>query len=257
MILLIDAGNSRLKWACVVGGVLQTGDALVRSGNVSDDVRGLSLAWAPLPKPERVLMASVLGTEFAAELSHCTMDAWSVPVESITAQRAAHGVTSAYAEPERLGVDRWLALVAARRVTGGAACVIDCGTAITVDAMREDGVHLGGVIMPGLGLMRRMLSQGTQASHLVAAEDESADESLPFATDTRAALLAGTLHAASGAIDRAVTSMVAAMGAQPRRLLTGGDASRLRPLLDQPEAYEWHPNLVFEGMMLYAMDENR
>jgi type III pantothenate kinase len=256
MILLVDAGNSRVKWACVVAGVLQTGDALVRSGNVTDDVRSLSLAWAPLPQPRRVVMASVLGPDFSGELSHCTMDAWSVPVESITAQRAAHGVTNAYAEPERLGVDRWLALLAARRLTGGAACVVDCGTAITVDAVGEDGAHLGGVIMPGLGLMRRMLSQGTQASHLAVADDEPVGDALPFATDTRTALLAGTLHAAAGAVDRAVDTMAAAMGGEPRRLITGGDAPHLRPLLGRSETYEWHPELVFEGMMLVATDED-
>ncbi|MDX9741338.1 MAG: type III pantothenate kinase [Gammaproteobacteria bacterium] len=256
MILLIDAGNSRLKWACMVAGALQPGEPLVRSGNASDDVRSLSLAWAPLPAPRRVLMASVLGPDFACELSHCTMDAWSVPVESITAQRTAHGITNAYAEPERLGVDRWLALLAARRTGSGAACVIDCGTAITVDALREDGTHLGGLIMPGLGLMRRMLTQGTRATHL-AADEESAGEALPFATDTRSAVFAGTLHAAAGAIDRAVAGMFAGMEGEPQRLITGGDAARLRPLLARPESYELHPELVFEGMMLFAMDEKR
>lgn len=256
MILLIDAGNSRLKWACVVAGALQPGEAVARSGDLEHDVRQLSLVWAPLPPPRRVLLASVLGPDFCGALSHCTMDAWSVPVESITPQRCAHGVINAYAEPERLGADRWLGLLGARRAATEASCVIDCGTAITVDALRADGTHVGGLIMPGLGSMRRALTEGAHALHHEDGDD-IAGAAPPFAADTRSALLAGTLCAAAGAIDRAVAGMLAELEGTPRRLITGGDASQLLPLLAEPNAYALQAELIFEGMMLFATDEDR
>src|SRR5690606_2659551 len=102
-----------------------------------------------------------------AALSASTMEAWSVPIEAVSARPEGFGVINAYAAPERLGADRWLALIAARRIEPGAVCVVDCGTAITIDVMHADGVHLGGLIMPGLGFTRRML---VEAAHGISIE---------------------------------------------------------------------------------------
>lgn len=254
MILLLDAGNSRLKWACLVGGMLQSGEALARTGSgPGDDVRALSLAWAPLPKPERVLVGSVLGREFVGALSTCTMEAWQVAVESVTPRREAHGLVNAYAEPTRLGVDRWLGLLGARSHGDGAACVVDCGTAITIDAMRADGTHLGGLILPGLGLMRRMLTAGTQGIRVDTDANGNGETLLPWADDTRPALLSGTLCAAVAGIDRAVDALRAPLGGAPRCYITGGDAERLLPLLEG--TYQHRPELVLEGLALIAERE--
>lgn len=249
MILLLDAGNTRLKWACLVGGVLQPGEALERGGDTGADVRALSLAWAPLPPPERILAANVLGQAFAAALSASTVEAWSVAVETITPQREAFGVINGYAEPERLGADRWLALIAAHRYVGGAACVVDCGTAITIDALGGDGAHLGGLILPGLGLMRRALTAGTQGIRVETGRPEQ-EVPLTSAADTRSALMAGTLCAAVAGIDRAVAGLRAPLGGDPVCLITGGDAGRLLPLLAGP--YVHRPELVLEGLALIA-----
>jgi type III pantothenate kinase len=251
MILLLDAGNSRMKWACLVGGLLQSGDALQRTGSgPRDDVRLLSLAWAPLPRPDRVLVGSVLGQDFVGALSTCTMEAWQVAVESVVPRREAHGLVNAYAEPERLGVDRWLALLAARADGEGPVCVVDCGTAITVDAMRADGTHLGGLIMPGLELMRRTLVSDTQRIR-VDVDTDGADETLlPWADDTRPAVLSGTLCAVVAGIDRAVAGLREPLGGEPRCYITGGDAERIRPLLEG--TYLHRPELVLEGLALLA-----
>ena len=249
MILLLDAGNTRLKWACLVGGAVQRGEALPRSGDAGADVRALALAWAPLPPPERILVASVLDREFIAALSSSTMEAWSVAVEAVTPRREAFGVTNGYEEPERLGVDRWLALLAARRRVEGAVCVVDCGTAITIDALRGDGAHLGGLILPGLGLMRRAMTAAAQG---LGAADGIPDEETPLshARSTRPALMAGTLCAAVAGIDRAVAGLRGPLGGEPVRLITGGDAERLLPLL--AGSYTYRPDLVLEGLALIA-----
>lgn len=253
MILLLDAGNTRLKWACLIGGVLQAGEALTRTGDTAEDVRALSLAWAPLPAPARIVAVSVLGHDFICALSARTMEAWSVPAEDIPARREACGVINGYAVPERLGADRWVALIAARQVTGGAACVVDCGTAITMDALRADGTHLGGLIMPGLGLMRRALVTGTQGVR-VEGDDPNADETMmPYADDTRAALHGGTLCATVAGIDRTVATLRASLGPGLRCLVTGGDAPRLLPLLAGP--CEHRPELVLEGLAALAGGE--
>jgi type III pantothenate kinase len=253
MILLVDAGNSRIKWACLVGGTLQAGEPLQRSGDAEDDVHALSLAWAPLPPPRRVLLCSVLRPAFLAALSAYAQARWAVAVEAATSQRTAHGVVNAYAEPQRLGVDRWLALLAARSIVPGAACVVDCGTAITVDGLRADGVHVGGLILPGLALMRRMLRAGTEG---IAADDADEDAGAPpaSAADTRSAVLGGTLCMAIGGIDRAVAGMRGAVGGEANCLIGGGDAERLLPWLDDTYIYE--PGLVLKGLAVYAQDGN-
>lgn len=253
MILLVDAGNSRIKWACLVGGTLQAGEPLQRSGDAEDDVHALSLAWAPLPPPRRVLLSSVLRPAFLAALSAHARARWSVTVEAATAQRSGHGVVNAYAEPQRLGVDRWLALLAARRLVTGAACIVDCGTAITIDGMRADGAHVGGLILPGLALMRRMLRSGTEGI-AVESVDEDAGAPPVSATDTRSAVLGGTLCMAVAGIDRAVAGMRGAIGDTAHCLIGGGDAERLLPWLDDTYIYE--PELVLKGLAVYAQDEN-
>lgn len=253
MILLVDAGNSRIKWACEVGGTLQSGEALQRSGDAHDDVHALSQAWAPLPPPRRVLLASVLSPAFFAVLSAYTQARWSLAVEAAAAQRAAHGVVNAYAQAQNLGVDRWLALLAARRAVAGAACIVDCGTAITVDGMRADGTHIGGLILPGLALMRRMLRSGTAGISIADDADENEGAPPAYASDTRPAVLGGTLCMALAGIDRVVAGMRTALGNDVDCLISGGDAARLLPLL--ADTYIHEPELVLKGLAVYAQDE--
>ncbi|MDR2877337.1 MAG: type III pantothenate kinase [Chromatiales bacterium] len=252
MMILLDAGNSRLKWACLVDGTLQVGAPVPRIGTDLDDVYALSLVWATLPRPERVLVSSVLGTQFACALSTYCMETWALTAEFIVPRREAYGMVNAYAEPARLGVDRWLALIGARGDSAiGSLCVVDCGTAITIDAVRIDGLHLGGLIMPGLGLMRRMLIASTQGIRVEAGD--MVETLLPWASDTREALRAGTLCAAVAGIDRAVAVLRASLGGEMRCYITGGDAGCLLPLLQV--RYSHRPELVLEGLALSAERE--
>lgn len=250
MILLIDAGNSRIKWACLVGGILQTGEPIAHSGKPGE-VQLLSLAWAPLPRPQRIIAVNVLGDDFADMLSGWAEDSWGIDVEYVTAQRDACGVVNAYHNPGQLGADRWVALIAARSLGDGPACVIDCGTALTIDVMAAGGSHLGGLIIPGLALMRESLVRRTAGVRI---EPETArDGETPlFAKDTAGGVIGGSLYAVAAVIDRVADDVRAVMETDVDCLLTGGDAQLVLPLLSG--RYDVEPELVLKGLAVIAGD---
>lgn len=256
MILLIDAGNSRIKWACLVGGVVQAGDPIAHSGEAGD-VHALSLAWAPLPRPGRIVAVNVLGAGFAELLTGWAEDTWGLDVEFVASQGTACGVVNAYREPERLGADRWVALIAAHHACDGPVCVIDCGTALTIDVLAPNGEHLGGLIIPGLAMMRRALVERTagirpgvgSGSGSGSGAMHDADAPL-FARDTAGGVNSGTRYAIAAAIDRITADVRAAMDGDVRCLLTGGDAETVLPLLTG--SYDHVPELVLDGLAILA-----
>lgn len=248
MILLVDAGNTRIKWAGLEGAVLQSGAAVLRRDG-AEDVDSLATLWAALPVPQRLLIASVAGPEFGARIGAWTKKFWGLAPEFVTAQAEAFGVTNAYTEPQRLGVDRWLALIAARRLAAGPVCVVDCGTALTVDVLAEDGAHLGGLIIPGLGLMRRALLEKTAGIEAAIGELSREEVSL-LAKDTRSGVMGGTLYATIAVIDRIVQDVTEAIGSELTCVLTGGDAEAVRPLL--PAGFRHEPELVLKGLAIVA-----
>lgn len=236
MKLFFDVGNSRVKWAA------WDGARWVAEGNIPSDVEP-PMDWIKaVPKPDEIWLASVSAETRVARLSEACETAFDITPQRVRTPTAACGVRCAYGEPARLGVDRWLAVVAAFTETGGPAIVFDCGTAITVDAVRADGEHLGGLIMPGITLMRRAL-YGSTAN--IPDEGEGINVGL-LARDTRSAVSGGTLYAAVAFMQHVAAELRDHLGALTPVLLTGGDAERLRPLLS-PE-FEWRPRLVLDGM---------
>jgi pantothenate kinase type III len=168
--------------------------------------------------------------------------------EPLTAGRIA------YREPARLGVDRFLALIAAHRAARGTdhagrpSLIIDAGTAITYDLLLANGTHLGGLILPGLGMMRDSLLAGTQIP-----PQASADAEVPWADDTAAAIAAGGLHAAGALAERLyqqLRDVDAGAGREPRLWLTGGDAERLASVIGPP--VDQVPDLVLRGLAAFA-----
>jgi len=235
-VLLVDLGNSRLKWGLWKGAELgQTGAALYRGRSLES---ALECAWTPLAPPATVCLASVAGPA-AQVVEQWVSSRWGVPVKRVEAGRELNGVRNGYHNPAQLGVDRWAALVAARSRMGGPLCVVDCGTAVTVDLLPADGNHLGGWIIPGIALMRESL--------LGAASDlRGVGVGVPLrgpARDTAGAIAAGGIHAVAGLVQMARFSL-SGEGA-PAVLLTGGDAESLFPLL--PDA-EYEPHLVLYGI---------
>lgn len=249
--LLFDVGNTRLKW-----GLLDKG-RIARSGSVTHEKlheAGFSALTARLPRDvDRILASNVAGASFATRLSgvmgiHCKRE-----VHFARAEREAFGLTNSYKRPRRIGVDRWVAMIGARAEFASALCVIDAGTAVTVDAVDREGQHLGGIIVPGLGLMADSLHLNT--SDIPAAKRSAAVTASgmqTFADSTEVGVQNGALTAICGAVDRSVRTLRAA-GYRPKVVLTGGDASRILSHLDATVFHR--PNLVLQGLAFMAQSE--
>lgn len=240
--LVFDLGNSRWKWALAGDGLRAPG----RTQDYGDDfARSLNAAFAALPRPDRVAAVAVASGARRAAWQAWLAQHWKLTPELFAPEAQGHGVTNGYREPARLGADRWAALVAARARTHGAACVVDAGTAVTIDALDVEGVFRGGVILPGLTLQRTALLQGT--SGIAEFEGQERD---PLARSTADAVAAGTLFGLAGAIDRVLDEQARQLGAPPMVFVTGGDAPRLLPLLRH--AAMAAPDLVLEGVARMA-----
>lgn len=243
MILVVDIGNTRIKWACAQGHALSGHAAAIHAG------RPLAQIWSSIgkdaPRPERIVASNVAGTAVAESLrAYCRQQFKLVP-EFITPSPKAAGVTNGYTDPAQLGSDRWAAIIGAFGRYGGPLCVFGCGTALTVDSVSRDGRHLGGLIAPGLGVMRRALADAAPALPV-----EADGELTLFAHATRSAVSSGVCYAAVGFIERVVAEVRAQQGAETRVLLTGGDAETLQPGLR--ERFTLAPHLVLEGLALLA-----
>nr|PZN72552.1 MAG: type III pantothenate kinase [Pseudomonadota bacterium] len=244
MILLLDVGNTRIKWATVDdAGIMTLGRSLQHAGRDIPSVA--EEAWHSLPRPERVIVSNVAGRGFEGAFRVWAQSVWGMEPRFIVAQSKGWGVTNAYVEPDRLGADRWAALVAARRLDKGDVCIIDCGTALTIDALSRSGKHLGGLIVPGLALMRQSLIANTQGI-----SDEGEGTIALLARCTRDAVTGGTLYATVAVIDRVITDIVAELGRTVTCVITGGDAERIMPLLTVKCRYE--PDLVLQGLKIMA-----
>lgn len=244
MRLFLDRGNSSVKWAARDDAAGTAGE-WVAEGRLLLDADGhvTDADLAALPAADEWWLASVARDERDAALVAQLENNRNMIIKRIVTEASAAGVTCAYAEPSRLGVDRWLAVIAAYEPQRP-AIVIDAGTAITIDAVDGSGIHLGGLIAPGIGLMRHSLYTNTDR---IPDEGESATELL--GSDTRAAVSGGTLHAAAGFIDR-VAGKLLATDPDMRCLLTGGDAERLNAVLET--STEYRPRLVLDGMRRVA-----
>jgi len=239
---LFDLGNTRLKWARLSAHTLHDHGALVHQGGGFD--AALDAALAALPRATQAYLASVATPDLGARVrALCARH--GVHCVDVQAQTELAGVRVAYAEPAQLGVDRFLALLAARARGVGPWLLVSVGTALTVDALAVDGAHLGGVIAPTPALMREALA--ARVPHL--RNDGGAPQG--FACNTRDALAGGAQGAALGLIERSYAHAAATFGVAPTLLLGGGGASALAPALGLP--HRLAPDLVLEGLAVWAL----
>lgn len=247
MILLLDVGNARVKL-----GRLADGEMTPIGGVGHRDV-GLTTALGEaqqLPGPvERVVACCVAGPEVRRELVTAIRDRFGFEPEFVSSSREAAGVVNAYPEAQRLGADRWCAVIGAHARRFEVACIVDAGSALTIDGLAR-GRHLGGLITPGLGLMRSALMSGTGDLQALSREPLGGGDAL-FATDTHEAIVRGTLISAVSLIARCRRELSQLAGASPALLVTGGDAEHLLPHLDDDEACLL-PWLTLEGLARLA-----
>jgi type III pantothenate kinase len=226
-ILLIDAGNTRIKWARVADGRLQRSQAAAHGAwgarQFARLFRGARL--------ERVLVASVAGPRLRASLRQAARRA-RVPLTFLRVARTAGPVRVGYLEPWRLGVDRFAALVGAHQLFSRIPVLIaGIGTALTLDLLTRAGEHVGGAIIPSPALMVETLLTRTKGIRRRSHGGRRASLG-PFGRSTRDAILEGARYAAAAAIDRAVDEAAAIVGRRPLVILTGGGAAEVRTLLE-------------------------
>jgi type III pantothenate kinase len=253
MNLLVDIGNTNLRWNLAGTDGLGT-TRVVRHGDGAP--LDLIAAWEALgAAPDRMLVSNVGGTAVADAVGRVARALWGLDPEQATCRSPCLGVTIAYADPGRLGVDRWLALLAAHALGPGPKLIVDAGTAVTYDLLLADGRHLGGLILPGIAMMRAALLQGTRIPRPPQAmEDWPAIEPPPpvsWATDTDTAIAWGAPQALASLADRLRARLARAAGGEsPRVLLTGGDGAALADLIDPPG--ELVADLVLMGLARLA-----
>ena len=251
--LLIDAGNTRLKWGLWDGARLSAHGGAVHAGSehggrVAD---GAAAAMASARHLDGIVVGNVAGEAMAAALDGAASATHGLACRYVCVVPSACGVRIAYAHPDRLGVDRWLALLAAHEIVQGPALVVDAGTALTVDALAADGRHLGGLIAPGVDLMRRALLARTAR---IGDGGEALPDAAPelFAADTGDAVTAGAVHGNAALVDRAARVLTQRVGAAPRVLLTGGAAAVVAPAVET--SIEAVDDLVLRGLARLVED---
>ena len=245
MILLVDIGNTRIKWAQLEHGNLQPQSAAPHADWTAEK---FGAAILRSDRAERVLISNVSGPRMADIARAAMKQSWQIEPEFVVSTAMAGGVRSAYPQPEKLGTDRWLAIIGAHALERGAVCTVSIGTAMTIDGVDAAGRHLGGVIVPGPDLMVSSLLRNT-SDIAQRAQGGAAIESL-FADNTLGAIRQGAEHALSALVERAVGVMQRTLGENPKLLITGGASSRLEKAIALP--YRVVPDLVLRGLAVLA-----
>jgi type III pantothenate kinase len=249
-VLLIDIGNTRIKWARFDGRRLGRLHAAVHSGWTAEDfARRVIGSGRSL---ERIMAVSVAGEKINRTLMRAAHRAGAPMPELMKSRRRAGGVTNGYLEPWRWGVDRFVAAIGAYRVARGrAVVVVGVGTAMTVDLVDASGHHRGGAIIPAPALMVDTLLKNTDGIRRRAQGGSGGGKSL-FGRSTRAALLQGSRYAAAALIDRAVAEARALLDAPaPLVILTGGGAPSVEPLVRSRCVSI--PDLVLQGLVALSV----
>ena len=246
--LAIDVGNTRLKWALYASAqvdaplLAQGAEFLENIGKLADG------AWAELPAPQHMLGCIVAG-DAVKYLVQEQMELWDVTPQWVFSSAKEAGLTNGYDFPSRLGSDRWVAMIGAwhRTVSQGPArplVVVMVGTAVTVEAIDASGKFLGGLILPGHGIMLKALEAGTAGLHVPTGEVRE------FPTNTSDALTSGGTYAIAGAVERMLQHVRAHCGAEPRCIMTGGAGWKMAPSMSVP--FELVDNLIFDGLLVMA-----
>ena len=246
MNLLVDIGNTRIKWAQQSALELASYGACLY--NKSDLKESPGQSWSELSRPEKVYISNVGGEQTASEISELLFGLWEIKPVFLSVTQQALGVTNGYDDARQLGIDRWLAIIAAWNNYQSTVCVIDCGTAITVDVVTTSGQHLGGYIVPGLSLMTDSLNRQTQQI------DSSVNQtpSLALGRNTKDCISNGALMTVTALISGQFAKVRHEHGMDTKCIISGGFAGELSKFLELDIVHD--PHLVLNGIAL--MSEN-
>jgi type III pantothenate kinase len=246
--LLFDVGNTFIKWGLldelklVDLGCIRNEDFLAKECD--------ALIELIPPDARRVIACCVASNNIDAKLTTLIANNYDCLIEYVQSESMAYGIRSGYQDASQLGVDRWVAMIAAKTQFSGDITVIDLGTAITIDTIDEYGDHIGGQILPGLQLMLSSLDKKTDRITLPSISNDLTNMKINFwADNTNDAIIFGACNAICGAIERAIICLQE-NGHSPTVILTGGDALVFKNLMN--EGYRHRPNLVLEGLAIIA-----
>jgi type III pantothenate kinase len=240
LILAVDAGNSRVKWA------LHDGRGFVREGWVMHaDIDALDAQWSSLPAPSAIVIANVAGAGIGHRLRKSS-ERWKTVPRWAASARSQAGVSNRYDEPSQLGIDRWAALIGARKLSTDPCVVVNAGTAMTVDALTAKGEFIGGIIVPGFDLMHESL-----AAHTARLSAERGNF-MPFPRTTRDAITSGAIQALCGAVERMRDAMLVAGHQEPVLIFSGGAGEVVARHMDRPVRIV--DKLVLEGLVQIALE---
>jgi type III pantothenate kinase len=248
-ILALDVGNTRLKWALYENPHPEA-KVLAHGAEFLENIERLSEGpWADLPAPVRMIGCVVAGDAVKRRVQE-QMELWDVAPQWVVSSVAEAGLYNGYDHPTRLGSDRWVAMIGARQrmLAQGLArplIVVMVGTAVTVEAIDKDGKFLGGIILPGHGIMLRALESGTAGLHVPTGDVRE------FPTNTSDALTSGGTFAIAGACERMVTHLREHTGQEPMCIMTGGAGWKMAPSMSIQ--FELVDSLIFDGLLTLAM----
>ncbi|MAJ91047.1 MAG: hypothetical protein CMF40_02540 [Legionellales bacterium] len=242
MKLLLDIGNSSVNWASEKKSkFLSQGSFIYDKENVEGSLKNnLSLT----KETSKILLSNVAGLEVYNSLNcwikkHGDIELWQSSVDE-----KFKGLSTSYTESKQIGIDRWLAMVASWDKYHSSLCVVNCGTALTIDLVDIHGHHLGGYIMPGAELMHKALMRNTDKINVSMTNIASLD----YASNTQAAVNNGVFLALVSAIERIVNKFSVESGVMPKCIISGGNAELIEPLLEYQ--FEFEPNLVLRGLLI-------
>jgi type III pantothenate kinase len=246
--LALDVGNTRLKWA--VYGAPKVGARLIAHGaQFLENIETLAEGdWQTLETPRWVVGCVVAGDAVKRRVQE-QLELWDVSPQWVVSSQQEAGLINGYDHPARLGSDRWVAMIGARQrllATGPPrpCVVVMVGTAVTVEAIDTEGHFLGGIILPGHGIMLRALESGTAGLHVPTGEVRD------FPTNTSDALTSGGTFAISGAVHRMVDNLRRHCGSEPVVYMTGGAGWKMAPSMSNP--VELVDSLIFDGLLEVA-----
>ncbi|MCZ6892454.1 MAG: type III pantothenate kinase [Gammaproteobacteria bacterium] len=242
--LLIDIGNSRIKAAYAEEGRLVELPAVATTAAPPIEAWQEKIAsTAPL---RRILISNVAGPDIAGAFERLAFERWQVEPEFVHPRLEFAGMQTRYTDPAQLGADRWLAALAAYHACGAAVCVVDAGTALTVDVVDQEGVHCGGLIAPGADLMSGSLTRGTAQL-----ASDGVEPARGFATNTPDAISLGCHLAVRGLLVEVASRLEQlASGTTFTWYLTGGGAGAVRAMLPMQHVYD--PSLVLRGLAIFG-----
>jgi type III pantothenate kinase len=253
-ILLVDIGNTRIKWTLSAKqGMEETGLETRKPFSwQKENLPGqLSSHWGDLERPEAVYVSNVAGEDVNVILSNWCQFQWNITPDFAVVTKTCCGVTNSYPEPQKLGVDRWLAMIAGWDLVGNNVCVIDCGSAVTIDVINSSGEHLGGMIAPGLALSGRALTDHT---HALTAEQRNNFSML--ADNTEDAISSGCYHLFIGGVQHVIGKIRQQFGADMTYIITGGDAELvLENSNDTGTEIRHEPELILQGLLLSSNEK--